>query len=71
MLINIGAEINIMQKSLTKKVNLLIIATKWVAKKNIRNINNRITKFMRIVTKINVKVDKISINSIIFMVKNN
>ena len=69
-LINIRAEINVIQRNLTKKANLLIIVIEWVIKKNMRNINNRIIKFIGIVAGISVKISEILINNAIFMIKN-
>ena len=40
-------------------------------KKNIRSINGKTIKFVEIVARINIKINKISVNSAIFMVKNN
>ena len=35
------------------------------------NINSKITKFIEIVVKINIKVSKILVNNAIFIIKNN
>ena len=36
-----------------------------------RSINNRIIKFIKIIIRINIKIDEISVNSAIFIIKNN
>ena len=36
-----------------------------------RNVNSRTIKFVRIITRVNIKVSKISVNSAIFVIKNN
>ena len=48
-----------------------MIIIKRIVKKNMRSVNSKITKFIKIIIKISIKIGKTLINSVIFVIKNN